>query len=44
MKKPRLTCLIAVFACGTPGFAADNADRCAGARDLKLVNGKSTTR
>ncbi len=35
--------LLAVFAFGVAAFAAQNPDRCAGARDLKLINGKIVT-
>jgi hypothetical protein len=38
MKRLWLGCAITLFASGA--FAANKADRCAGARDLKLVNGK----
>jgi predicted amidohydrolase YtcJ len=43
MKNPWFACLIAVIAFETYTFAAHGADRCAGARDLKLVNGKIVT-
>src|SRR5580658_7454097 len=35
--------LLAVITSGTFAFAADSTDRCAGARDLKLINGKIVT-
>src|SRR3954447_12052829 len=43
MKKRWITGLLAAISSGTVAFAADGADRCAGARDLKLVNGKIVT-
>src|SRR5579863_6963138 len=43
MKKKWPAGLLAVMASGTLAFSADSADRCAGARDLKLVNGKIVT-
>jgi predicted amidohydrolase YtcJ len=43
MKRPRLIGLLAVIVLGTPAFAAGTADRCAGARDLKFVNGRIVT-
>jgi predicted amidohydrolase YtcJ len=43
MRRRWFTGLLAAIASGTVALAADSADRCAGARDLKLVNGKIVT-
>jgi predicted amidohydrolase YtcJ len=43
MKRRWLIGLLAVIALGTPAFAAGTVDRCAGARDLKFINGKIVT-
>ena len=43
MKKRWSAVLLAALSFGTPGFAADSRDNCAGARDLRLVNGKIVT-
>jgi hypothetical protein len=43
MKNRRLAVLFTMIASGAPAFAADSADRCSDARDLRLVNGKIVT-
>jgi len=43
MKRRWLIGLLAVIVLGTRAFAAGTTDRCAGARDLKFVNGKIVT-
>jgi hypothetical protein len=35
--------LLVLLISGTYAFAADSTERCAGARDLKLINGKIIT-
>jgi predicted amidohydrolase YtcJ len=43
MKRRWIIGLLAVIALGTPAFAAGTVDRCAGARDLKFINGRIVT-